>query len=520
MNKPVTIVLFLALAIGLHAQPIVLPAVWLRADSAVLGASSWHDVSGNGYNATPSSGAMPAAFSRMNFNRCFEVDGETFTLSLGVNDSRQSDVLVVYETYDTIGENALWQIGIDSAKRVGQTTRRILNDNGQIIYDTTNRMKPVINYLAQSWREPEVCAPSFTLCAADSLTLSGRIAEAMYFDRRLSDTAVIQWLSYLAIKYGVTLSGTDYLDSRRNVVWDCTRHPEYGWSVAGIGRDDSVGLYQKQTCFADGQIVFGVSQLALTNEENPSVISDGDFILMGMDSSRLDATTEIYTQSGETYEVVGKCLVQVTNNISDYQTFILLDTSSVSDTVVPVLLIDRSGTGDFPAGETEMAWSSGLDNLGHHVYENLHWDTDRNGVDFFCFAITIPDSAQTKALASAGFVNGTAHDDMARNVSGKGEPAVQAEPDNQKDLMIAATSVPQYRLSPNPNNGRFAVHVQYPEQQEVVVTVYDADGRSVLSVSGRGRQEYRFVGEVPTSGQYLIDIQAQMERKTIKMVVN
>ena len=106
------------------------PTAWLRADSAVLNAPSWVDVSGNGYNAMPSSGAMPATFSRMNFNKCFEVGGaETFTLPLGINDSRQSDVIVVYETIDTVQENALWQMRLDTTKRIGQTTQRILNES-------------------------------------------------------------------------------------------------------------------------------------------------------------------------------------------------------------------------------------------------------------------------------------------------------------------------------------------------------------------------------------------------------
>jgi len=53
----------------------------------------------------------------MNFNKCFEVGGaETFALPLGINDSRQSDVIVVYETYDTANENALWQVQLDTAK--------------------------------------------------------------------------------------------------------------------------------------------------------------------------------------------------------------------------------------------------------------------------------------------------------------------------------------------------------------------------------------------------------------------
>ena len=518
----------------LHAQ-IQHPTAWLRADSAVLGASSWIDVSGNGYNATPSSGTMPAAFSRMNFNKCFEVGGtETFTLPLGINDSRQSDVIVVYETYDTANENALWQMQLDSAKRIGQTTRRILNDNGQITYDTANRLKPVINYLAQSWRTPEVCAPTLTLCTADSLPLYGRIAEAMYFDRRISDTAVIQWISYLAVKYGVTLAQTDYLDSRRNVIWDNTHYPDYCTVIAGLGRDDSVGLYQKQTYFADGQMVLGINQLAQTNEDNASVIADGDFIVFGMEGV-LPAVSEIYTQSGETYEVFGRSMVQVTGNANIYNTIILLDTAVVetqnfaSQQSAPVLLIDRSGTGEFPAGETEQVQAIGTDTLGHHVYNNVHWDTDQSGRDFFCFAVTMPDSMGTpKALAvnNGGGNNGTAQD--SGDAMGAGTNDYSPLQTTYNDATSQESSadgnsllqIPHYKLLPNPNHGNFTVEIAYPEAQDVSVSVYDADGRLLLTMNGKGQYAYRFKNSVPTAGHYLIDIASDLEHKILKMIVN
>ena len=511
----------------LHAQ-IQHPAVWLRADSAVLGASSWVDVSGNGFNATPSSGSMPIAFSRMNFNKCFEVGGtETFALPLGINESRQSDVIVVYETYDTANENALWQVQLDTAKRIGQTTQRILNDNGQITYDTANRLKPVINYLAQSWRTPEVCAPTLTLCTADSLPLYGRIAEAMYFDRRISDTAVIQWISYLAVKYSVTLAQTDYLDSRRNVIWDYTHYPDYCTVIAGLGRDDSVGLYQKQTYFADGQMVFGINQLAQTNEDNASVIADGDFIVFGMEGV-LPAVSEIYTQSGETYEVFGRSMVQATGNAHLYDTFILLDTAVVetqnfaSQQSAPVLLIDRSGTGEFPAGETEQVQAIGTDTLGHYVYNNVHWDTDQSGRDFFCFAVTMPDTMGTpRALAvNTGGENAETQDNRANNDRRDAKFCVSTDPENATTQKNVSSKFPQYRLLPNPNNGRFVVEVDYPEMQDMTVTVYDSDGRLLLTMDGKGQRGYRFEGAVETAGHYLIEITSPSERKTLKMIVN
>ena len=499
------LVLFYGLATTIQSQT-VRPTAWLRADSAVLSAQSWGDVSGNGLYAVPSSGFMPSEFSRMNFNKCFEISGaETFSLQLGINDSRQSDVIVVYETYDTADENALWQVQLDTTKRIGQTTQRILNDNGQIIYDTANRLMSVINYLSQSWREPEVCAPSLTLCSADSLQLHGKIAEALYFDRRISDTAVIQWISYLAVKYGVTLAQTDYLDSRRNVIWDYINYPGFCTSIAGLGRDDSVGLCQKQTYFADNQIVVGINQLAQTNEGNVSAIDDGDFILFGMDGV-LSAVSEIYTQSGETYEVIGRSMVQVTGNARTYNTFVLLDTTAVQDSIAPVLLIDRSGTGEFPAGESEQMQSSGLDSLGHYRYHNIRWDTDQSGRDFFCFAVASPDTMGTpKASAMTGVGNGTTPVDMSN--------------DGRKDAPWHVSTI-HYRISPNPNHGDFTVEIGYPEAQDVTVTVHDSDGRLLLTMGGRGQRSYRFEGSVGTAGQYLIDIVSPSERKTLKMVVN
>lgn len=517
MNRFVLLFAILFSALVCTAQ-IQHPAAWLRADSTALGASSWHDVSGNGFDAVPSAGSMPAAFSRMNFNKCFEVSGaETFTLPLGINDSKHADVIVVYETLDTVGENALWQIQLDTATRIGQTTRRILNDNGQITYDTANRLKPVVNYLAQSWRTPEVCAPVLTLCAADSLRLDGRIAEALYFGHRISDTAVIQWISYMAVKYGVTLSQTDYLDSRRNVIWDYTGYPDYCTSIAGLGRDDSTGLYQKQTYFAVGQTVFGMDRLASTNEDNAAVVSDGDFILLGCRDS-LHTVSTIYTQDGTTYEVFGRSMAQVTGNASIYGTFILLDMSAVRDSVSPVLLIDRSGTGEFPAGEMEQVPCSGTDTAGRCLYNNIHWDTDLNGRDFFCFAVAVQDTNTPKALAANDSGNaGMAQDNTS--LAGRGD--ISAEPKSQQPpIPDSRTQTARYRLLPNPNHGHFVVEAEYPEAQDVTVTVYDADGKLLLTMTGKGQCNHRFEGTLQAAGHYLIDIASESERKTLKMVVN
>ena len=522
MRKTIMLLIFvLAMCFQIVRAQVPSATAWLRADSADLNAPVWVDVTGNGFHAEPSAGTLPAEFSRMNFNKCFEFsNGEYFSLPVGVNESRQADVIVVYETYDSTAENALWQLQIDSAKRVGQTTQRILNDNGQIIYDSINRMKPVINYLAQSWRTPETTSPMLTLCMADSLPLNGKIAEALYFDHRISDTAVIQWISYLAVKYGITLAQTDYLDSRKNVIWDYTNYPDYCGTIAGLGRDDSTGLFQKQTYFADGQIIMGIGSLANTNEENTSIIADGDFLIMGMDSSALQSPVELYTQSGETYEVIGRSMMQATGDVMTYNTFLWLDTSAVQDTVMPVLLIDRSGSGDFLAWEIDMVWPIINDSLGYYVYDNIYWDTDLNGRDAFCFAVRMPDEEAAPRMATADNPYQGSHDgkDGRNEKSDRQNKKRDSKAEHAGDGLGSAAS--NYLLLPNPNHGKFTVEIAYPMEQDVTVTVYASDGKKVMVMSGKGQSNYRFEGQMKTSGHYLIDIISASERKQLKMVVN
>jgi len=64
------------------------------------------------------------------------------------------------------------------------------------------------------------------------------------------------------------------------------------------------------------------------------------------------------------------------------------------------------------------------------------------------------------------------------------------------------------------------VEIAYPEAQDVTVSVYDPDGRLLLTMEGVGQRTYRFENSVTAAGHYLIDITSASEHKTLKMVVN
>lgn len=107
--------------------------------------------------------------------------------------------------------------------------------------------------------------------------------------------------SYLAVKYGFTLSVDnngndivlespnsmgiyegDYLSINGDLLWDASENSDYHNDVIGVGREDSTGLYQKQSHSIDDSLHIYISTLEELNFENTGVISnDISYVLMG-----------------------------------------------------------------------------------------------------------------------------------------------------------------------------------------------------------------------------------------------
>src|SRR5690606_26564241 len=125
-------------------------------------------------------------------------------------------------------------------------------------------------------------------------SLNARVAEVITYKSRQVDTDLTQERnriqSYLAIKYGITLgtNGTsqDYVDSDGTVIWDTnTGTPAedvFNYDIAGIGRDDASGLYQKQSRSVNNQldgatrgqgvVTMGIGSIYDTNNLNPNTL--------------------------------------------------------------------------------------------------------------------------------------------------------------------------------------------------------------------------------------------------------
>ncbi|MCK0109378.1 choice-of-anchor D domain-containing protein [Flavobacteriaceae bacterium S0825] len=142
-----------------------------------------------------------------------------------------------------------------------------------------------------------------------------RIAEIISYSSRKNDADLTQERnriqSYLGIKYGITLgvNGTsqDYVNSDGSVIWDQSENSGYNYDIAGIGRDVSSGLNQKQSSSInnatdgsgpiEGILTIGLSDIYTTNNlnksSNPTELNDKEYLVWGNNGADLNLAASV-----------------------------------------------------------------------------------------------------------------------------------------------------------------------------------------------------------------------------------
>ena len=89
--------------------------------------------------------------------------------------------------------------------------------------------------------------------------------------------------SYLSIKYGISLVGErSYINSSKDTVWDYKQQEGFNNEITGIGRDDLIGLYQKQSGNSSKNgLYIGLENIEESNRSNTSVLPNESFLLWG-----------------------------------------------------------------------------------------------------------------------------------------------------------------------------------------------------------------------------------------------
>ncbi|WP_347174419.1 choice-of-anchor L domain-containing protein [Polaribacter uvawellassae] len=173
-------------------------------------------------------------------------------------------------------------------------------------------------------------------------SINGSVAEVMLFTDAHNGATRQKIESYLALKYGFTLNSTDndgsivegdyILSNGVTKVWNYTSNSTYHNDVAGIGRDDTQVLNQKQSKSSNTNsiITMGLGAIASTNAANAnSFTTDKDFLVWGNDATALGATSQPGVLCATNLQLDRKWKIVETGSVGSVQ---IAATKSVIDT--------------------------------------------------------------------------------------------------------------------------------------------------------------------------------------------
>ncbi|MCB9363881.1 MAG: gliding motility-associated C-terminal domain-containing protein [Flavobacteriales bacterium] len=292
--------------------------------------TTWVDQSGNGNDGTNASAPKyrDAAAFQFNYNPSVYLDGSSFfTLpdaTISPSDENYS-IFVVFRNDLTANNQTLVHAGENNTNE--WITTRIHTDGGiddrfnnvgvnnspagvvtaneqtlaHFTYNTTlnnkktfvdgafvaqlngvanKNTKATFNSVGGHWDDDNSLFKNFYL---------GEIAEVIVYNESKEGSTIKEQIeSYLAVKYGITLTN-DYYSSNGNIIYTVST---YGENIIGIGRDDDEALEQKQSHTLNDTTRIYLNTLQSSNAANTgSFSSDISYLLVGDNQGKMCETT-------------------------------------------------------------------------------------------------------------------------------------------------------------------------------------------------------------------------------------
>ncbi len=346
-----------------------------------------------------------STLSKLNFNPALNLRNTSNPLILELDsiDYAKATFFSVYAPKNEQGDEVVWDLTKNNESYLILTNQRMadLEDVRYMNFIDQNHSIPTINTYLQHKNKSKIPIETQSLILGHTVSenlpttpFNGTLAELMIFNRTLSPDERASIETYLSIKYGIPLSKEtihNYTSSSRLELWDKTDNLPFANQIIGIGRDDALDLYQKQSTYSReaGAFIIGINQLENSNEENEGLIQDNNFLLVG--NNQLDlafAKKEI----GQPQHLYRKWMVEVTGStIQNTSSFVQINTNPFEDNPLKRgeifwLTVDRSATGTFPLGMVDYyPMKSYKDDLIY--FDQLYWDIDKSSKDVFALSI-------------------------------------------------------------------------------------------------------------------------------------
>ena len=395
--KPCSLLLLLwVLAFSVQSQSLYpggvkAPFLWYATDSSSAKPALRSLLPGVGNVA-----ADGATLAQLNFHSSLVAEGGAL-VELGARDLHDASYFTVYQSLDTARENTVWHIVNGSQTTLVLTTGRMADLSARRYMNYTDVVKgqPKVNIYVQH-KEKDSLPPADQWWkigvkpldrALPVSTFKGLIPEIIAYDRVLNTRERLEVASYLALKYGITLTepGATYLNSAGETIWDGYDYATWHHNIAGICRDDSAGLNQT----AAGSSNFP----GLMTMTAGTPLTNNSFLLWGDNGKPLTPAPKVsglplLLQKTWLMKPFGGVAGGGANGATGGGTGgvnMIVDTKAV-DAPLPAqpvywLVVDPSGEGKFSASTAQFIQMDQLDEHGKASFNNIVWDKDGSGKD-------------------------------------------------------------------------------------------------------------------------------------------
>jgi hypothetical protein len=477
------------------------PCIWFRADIPGTTTAQWNNYTDSLHNALPFGQEPLPDTCAFNYHQAFSIDGNSNPFTISDFYPLKKDkytVFTVFQAFDTLAEYGLWQMQLDSTHNVKLSSHKTKNIRSYIRYSQNGSQAPTINSSSQSWNnikiDSSIC--SFTLAGTDSFHFNGKLAEFIVFNNRLTRLDNEKVHTYLALKYGIGIYYLNYVNSQDSTLWDTQNDTTYRFDIIGLGRDDNMGLYQKQTTDNSGskRLTMYFDTLKYLNQANTSQIDDMNFALFGHNGDSI-STFHIDTNNlfvfpslmNRKWKIAlnGSMIHQKPINIRMYM-------PNIDSVNTLKLIISGELNDEFDPAMCRVIDPSRTDTNGYYYYENIYWDTDFSGSDLFTFS-QLPSGSLNR---------------MTNNSSSNSE---EENTPQYQEL--------SYKIFPNPSEGSFSVEISARNKTPFSLAIYDSGGKEIYKNSYSGAVNYKIEHNIPNSGNYIINFKTSTINENTKLIV-
>lgn len=307
--------------------------------------------------------------------------------------------------------------------------------------------------------------------------------EALFIPKKIKKTDLEKIHSYLSIKYGISLEGVKYFNSKGDIIWDPEKHRGFENRPTGIGRDDQNELYQRQSSNQEDRIIaVGMQTIARTNDDNTSVMENLNFALWSDNNKDLSFEEKnemrVMLRNWE-INFVGSSIPR-----KGYMVQIAKSLMNPGDEHLNYWLLIRKSDGSFQKMQ------------GREHEQNIE------------YAVDFPEDSNSSIFTFAtNFIDRTASE------NGITHPVKTEGPGS-------ASMDFQYVLYPNPVKMNSPFTVKFPETDNLEITIYDGGGRIITSekINSKATQ---YQNKLSIQGAYLVVLsQNKSMIKAFKLIVN